>query len=851
MGVFQDISALHKQSKRSFNHLHNELVYRFFDNETGVFENKSSLGFGFRLGIFGGANDDLIKSLNRLICDFPQGDKWDYQFCLLGNNLVEHYLRENQIKMSGRGGITAELAKRDADYYNYASKNGFSHRQPYYFDVRDYQAFVFVTTTASKEKLLTFKDTFKTASEVVGFHLEQVTPSTLIWYVEQIANFNRDTSTPIAPIYNDLEPINSQVLAPDSEFLNCKNHIQVRFTDEQNNQQNYRMVNLGLRRLPSDFRLYGLPECFSSIRNIAKSIQCPHLMTVNFKLEDRGKSQIDNDAKIADLTKTLESKLRAFVPTAGDEVEERKELQKGLIDGEYLLASMSLNVALFTDKKNEKRHVSAATTAFSGAGCEVMPIGILQAQAFFSILPFSMINYWPDIKKAARVNTLKTSNLVNFLPITMDSKNLNGGVLLPTMRQQLSYFDPWMCGTDNQNIALSGGSGSGKSFLTQKIVSSVHSSGGKVWILDKGGSFKKMTLLFGGVYMTASDIFLNPFTHLGSFSHEDIDPNSGEKINPLKEALDNITSLFASMSSPRGQLSDFQNSCLGDAIVAAWEKHNNAAKVDDVQDELFAIAENLRSTGQNADQISQLATQLNKYRENGIYGDIFNKPSMLDPNIDITTLELDGFPPAVLRPVIFALMVAINQQMYLSGNRKTRKLCVIEEAWSLLSGSDESARSFIQQGYRTARKFGGSFCTVTQGFQDFFANSEAEACYNNSDIHIVMRQGQAFDRFVQDNPNKFTQFEEHVIRNFERAGSAGYSCLMLKIGGRTSFHRFFADPYTRATFSTEPIEWSFTEELLDKGYGIEEAVSLTSEKFYGEEIAEFNRNIYGDSNEKS
>ncbi len=849
MGVFKDISELHKQSKRTFNHFHNELVYRFFDEKTDVFENKNSIGFGFRLGLFGGANDELVESLNRLICEFPQGEKWDYQFCLLGNNMVEHFLRSNQSVMSQRGGITAELAKRDADYYRYASKHGFSHRQPYYFDVRDYQAFVFVTTTSTKENLLAFKEVFKTSSEVVGFHLTPITPESLIWYVEQISNFNRDAHSPVSPVYNGLQPINSQILAPDTEFLSCKNHIQVRYTDEENRQQNYRIVNLGLRRLPSDFRLYGLPECFSSIRNIAKSVQCPHLMTVNFKLEDRGTSQIKNDTKIGDLTKTLESKLRALVPTASDELEERKELQKGLINQEYLLASMSLNVCLFTNKENEKKHVSAATTSFSGAGCEVMPVGILQAQAFFSILPFSMINYWSDIKKAARVNTLKTSNLINFLPITMDHKNLNGGVLLPTMRQQLSYFDPWSCGTDNQNIALSGGSGSGKSFLTQKIVSSVHSAGGKVWILDKGGSFKKMTLLFGGVYMTPKDIFLNPFTHLGSFTRDEFKTDAGERVDPLKEALDNITSLFASMGSPRGQLDDFQTACLGDAIVNAWEKHNNKTLVDDVQEELFAIAKNLRDQGLISDQISQLATQLNKYRSDGIYGDIFNKPSMLDPNIDITTLELEGFPPAVLRPVIFSLIVAINQQMYLSGNRKTRKLCVIEEAWSLLSGANESAREFIQLGYRTARKFGGSFCTVTQGFQDFFANPEAEACYNNSDIHIIMRQGQAFDRFVQDNPNKFSSFEEHVIRNFERAGSAGYSCVMLKTGGNTSFHRFFADPFSRATFSTEPNEWAYTEELLGKGYEIYDAVQLTSQKFYGEEIAEFERNVYGEADE--
>ncbi|MFA0125422.1 type IV secretion system protein TraC, partial [Vibrio sp. 10N.261.48.A2] len=230
------------------------------------------------------------------------------------------------------------------------------------------------------------------------------------------------------------------------------------------------------------------------------------------------------------------------------------------------------------------------------------------------------------------------------------------------------------------------------------------------------------------------------FTHLGSFSEQ----QDGD-VDPLKLALDNITALFASMSSPKGELSDFQMAILGDAIVKAWGQHKQNTKVNDVQSALFSEAQSLREQGQNGDEIAKLGSQLNKFCVGEIYGDIFNKPSMLNPNNDITTLELDGFPSAVMRPVIFALMVAINQQMYLSGDRSTRKLCVIEEAWSLLSGANESAREFIQLGYRTARKFGGAFLTVTQGFQDFFANPEAQACYNNSDIRIIMRQGAAFD----------------------------------------------------------------------------------------------------------
>ncbi|MFA0124566.1 type IV secretion system protein TraC, partial [Vibrio sp. 10N.261.48.A2] len=117
---------------------------------------------------------------------------------------------------------------------------------------------------------------------------------------------------------------------------------------------------------------------------------------MNFKIDDKGRSQTQNDTKIADLTKTLESKLRAFVPTAGDELQERKDLQKGLLSQEFLLASMSVTLILLTNESHQKKHVAAASTSFSSAGLELMPIGILQAQAVMSSLPFQMLNYRND-----------------------------------------------------------------------------------------------------------------------------------------------------------------------------------------------------------------------------------------------------------------------------------------------------------------------------------------------------------------------------------------------------------------------------------------------------------------------
>ncbi|MFS1963325.1 hypothetical protein BCU31_025380 [Vibrio lentus] len=153
-------------------------------------------------------------------------------------------------------------------------------------------------------------------------------------------------------------------------------------------------------------------------------------------------------------------------------------------------------------------------------------------------------------------------------------------------------------------------------------------------------------------------------------------------------------------------------------------------------------------------RIRDIAVQLNKYCAEGIYGDTFNKPSMLDPNVDITTLEFQGFLEDVLRPVVFALIVSINQQMYLSGSRSTPKMCIIEEAWSFMSGvTNAQTRSFISHSAIERRvKLGGSFCTVTQGIADFFVNEEARASYDNSDIHITLRQGEGFEKFFARQP---------------------------------------------------------------------------------------------------
>ncbi|WCP70315.1 type IV secretion system protein TraC (plasmid) [Vibrio tubiashii] len=836
------LSAVFKDAKKSQNHMHQELPYRHYDYTENLFDNRTSRGFGLQISVLGGANDQLIISLNNLVTTLPQGKKWDYQLQLIGHNRVGHYIDANEKVLAQRGGILAEMAKRDAQYARYAAKQGFFHHQKNnHFDLRDYEAYFFVSTTGKNpDALRDVRSDVETALVQLGFDTLTVYPEMLLSHVGDILNFDPGQDRPLTRNYNPLDPLNLQALSPDTECLMRRDHLALRHTSPKGEEVKTRVVSMGLSKLPHDFRLYGLPECFASIRNVSRTIVCPHMLTLNFRCEPTGKQEADNNNKINDLTKTVESKMVLLAPTAKEELKERKDIQAGLNGKEFIVTSMAFTLTLFTQDTRQRQDVQAAKNAFEGAGLNLITLNMLQSQSLLSVLPFMMSDgFWNDAKKAGRVRTLKSSNLVNFFPLVLDFKRLKPGMLLPTMRQQISFFDAFTCGSDNQNIALTGGSGAGKSFLVQEIARCVYAMMGKVWILDKGESYKKLTLMLGGTYMTHQNIYLSPFTHLGKIADgQTFVDEHGQEVNPLAEALHNITALFTTIASPYDPLTSYQQTILGSAIVTAWERNKTATRVDDVREALLEKYQELEDI-----RIRDIAVQLEQYCTGGIHDELFNQPSMLDPNVHFTTLELDGFSPSVLRSVIFALIVTINQQMYLSGSRSTPKMCIIEEAWSLLSGSNKQAQEFINQGYRTARKFGGSFCTVTQGIDDFFANEEAKACYNNSDIHFILRQGEGFNKYVMDNPNAFTRLEKDLIQRFEKSSTAGYSSVRVKAGGHVSYHRFFADPVKRAMYSTEPNEYEYCEKLYQSGMTISDAVNQTSMHFYGEQIREFESHL--------
>lgn len=842
------LSDLFKERKGE--QLNEQLPYHYFSEEENLFYNSSSIGFGFELSPLSFASDSIAESLNTLLLGLPEGDDFDYHISLRSTSRVNSLVEINRKASAQYGGIYERFANNQAIYTNWASKNGFMSEfgNDAKFDLREYQCCFFVSTKNAKkeDKLAELQESLKIELIQIGMSVIDIKPAYLVNKINDSFNFSVEAIDHPSFEYNPYEEIYKQCLSTDSQYLVHDDSIEYKFTNYDGQKEKARIVTLGLQKLPLEFQLFRLPNCFADIMNVNKSIQCPFELSLSFRIEDKGKVTVQNDSKIKKLSKWENTAIGAFMPNLGKELNERRLLKEGLTKQNCKTAKMFFNLTLFSTDNEYKSHKKAAMNSFQNEGLMLTPNDLSHNASFLGSLPFmNSDGFFDDLEKLKLVRKVKTTNLVNFLPLVTDPYSYGIGLLLPTFRRSLYFFDPFNCGSDNFNIAIGANSGSGKSFLTQAIEKNVLERGGSVWVLDKGESYKKSTKMFNGVFMNHNDITLNPFTHLNKIaSGESFIDEDGEMVNPLQAVISDIVNLFVIIASPNKQVEQVHRIAFMKAIENTYKKFGVEAKVDNVRDEMEIIAKEREDKG-----ISDLAYNLNPYCTDGLFPKIFNEPSKLDPNVKLTVLEMDGFNDDLLQSAVYALMVNINQAMYLSGDRSTPKMCIIEEAWKLMAGDNAIAANFIEEGYRTARKFRGSFCSVTQGIKDYFRSSGSEAAYNNSDIKIFLRQGDGFDNYTTENPTAFTPYEKMMLKSFPTAKKAGFSSMMLRIGGNASFHRFFADPVTAAMLNTDGIEYQMVETLEKSGLSTEQAIMKTAEHFHKEDLNKFN-NIISDWNKK-
>lgn len=855
--------------------------YRYYDEADELFINENTLGFGLELSVLCGANEKIIHGLSDLL-RFKIEESYDVQFTLWGSREVGEQIDRAFVNQYQLGGMYRSLADISRKYYRKAAETQFKNPRDIPLSLRDYRVFCFVSKRTkynqrALDELLQLRTSLEAELKAVGLSFFRVRIDAFLKVVRSWLHpsqhideskdhydihesIHRQIVDPSFELIQDLQDLTLEFEAPKGTKGDNDKGIQKGSQLARLKRMQSKIVNLSLKELPDKFALWMSADNFCNILHVAQSIRCPFLISFYIKLIPQHLAKNLAQDKYRELSKKASSPYAKIISGTTHAAEEWKKIRDELDKDDIRLAKTYFNLMLFSNVQNQKRDESAAISSFRYNGIELFNSKYLQLQSYLSSFPFLMSEgLSADLERFGRLKKLTTWNAASLLPIVADFKGSKSGVLLPTFRHQIAFFDPFDegLGTTNANIAVAATSGAGKSFLVQTLIMNILAQGGQCWVIDVGESYKKFCETVGGTYLTHENLKLNPFAH----------------VTNIQESSEKIRDLLAVLASPAGNLSEVQCSYLLEAVLAAWHRKERQATIDDVLDSFIdfvnkedlkngsnkTIQKNKKNDAENRfdlfDRAGQLDTRLKdiiillqKYTRSGHYGKIFNESAECINQIQstsptskltkLTVLELGGLKaqPDLLKAVLFANILSIEEAIY-DSPRDLKKMVVLDEAWQFLSGDNVYAARFIEKGYRTTRRHGGSFVTITQSINDFHQSKESEAAWNCSDIKIIMRQNaKAFEDFIADHDGFYSPYEQALIKTFGAARENGFSEFMLQIGAISSFHRLFVDPFSRVMYSSSGQEFEAVERLKRKGLSVVQAIDQVARAKYQEEF---------------
>ncbi|CAG9435572.1 type IV secretion system protein TraC [Providencia alcalifaciens] len=716
------------------------LPYRHYDAKSGLFINKTTIGFLLECTPLVGANEKIVDALDYFLRNkLPR--KTPLTFMLLGSKCISEQLGYGLKDFGWQGEQAEKFNLITRAFYERGALAGLNNKLNLPLSLRNYRLFVCYAEEHKKADALTLQKVNQTLSIVMeslagaSLHGEQINDKGLLQLVREISNFQHDQIALPSRHVDPYESLNNQC-ADRSLTLEIRPEAIHQSLSKENGQKSQtRIMNYMLEKNPTQFALWQTSDNLSNLLDPASSVSCPFAITMTVYVEDLVKTQNEANKKFTVNNSRANSKYVSWVPGVKRVAQEWGELREGLSTNQIALARYSYGITLFCEDDDEKalKAEMVLMNTYTTNRLKLCPPTFMQLRNYLALFPFTLQEgLWGDMVRSGGTLRAKSFNVVNLLPVVADNRICQRGLPIPSYRYQLSYLDIFDqtsgLGNDNYNMAVCGTSGGGKSFLIQAMIRQVLDSGGWAYVLDMGDSYKELCRSLGGVYVDARDLKLNPFAG----------------VVDIKEAAESIRDLLIVLANPSGDMDDVSKSILLNAVQDVWEgkapsgRQGNHVLIDDVHDYLNAQINDAyfdpQSTVRN--KMQEIVVSLHKYTTKGIYGEYFNsdKPA-LNEQVRFTVLEMGGLQnkPDLLAAVMFSMMIFIEQRMYLSP-RNVKKVIIIDEGWKLLDNKSSFIGDFIQGGYRTARKYYWAYITISQWIEDFDgdkASTAAKASWSN------------------------------------------------------------------------------------------------------------------------
>ena len=533
---------------RDYPSFEKELPYEYYDEKTNIFFNEYNAGLLYQVIPITGANEKIAEQLDAILREKISHDL-TLQVILIKHNQVGHDidLFSAQFKQEDIGGLKV-LGDNLNQFYKKAAVDGFYNRANRQMRLTHTDCYVVVdkkTKDSEKETenfLGQFRVGFEAALMATKIGFKRCDASDFLTMLAFYFQHDTDNIYQKSFSYDKKQWLKNQVLGSSFDLTLKHNSILFHNVDSKGKAYDTEISVLTIDKLPDDYKIW---ENINNTNNIfapQKNIACNHIISVTYVVEEQAKAETKANRKTADLDKKAKSSYALQVAGTEKKAKEWRAFREELSTQKTRSVKMLYNVVLFSKPEKTAHHLEAAINTFSYNKIQLGLCRRMQMPYFLSTLPFLFTG---RLDKGFSIPTMmwpiSSWNATQYIPILSDWCGVGKGILMPTSRDQFACIDPFssILGT-NYNIAVTGTSGSGKSFFIQMLLLNVLFNHGDVFIIDIGGSYRKLCEILGGTYLEYHHLAMNPFTHVSDITAE----------------LDDIISLFEHLSCPTKGASD-------------------------------------------------------------------------------------------------------------------------------------------------------------------------------------------------------------------------------------------------------------------------------------------------------
>ncbi len=472
-----------------------------------------------------------------------------------------------------------------------------------------------------------------------------------------------------------------------------------------------------------------LPEfTHSALMSRLTSLSFPHLLQVHVRVPEQSKELSSLQAKRR-MAHSLSQSQGGHATDLESEarLNSTEDLLRELINTGQKIFYFQMTLLVRSESKEilDGRTRSILSKVREMNGAEAMAETVANFKVWKTMLPAGNL-------VMNRPKRVKTDNLADFIPVYQPfegGKETKPVCLFHNRQGGLLRFDPFEPALPNYNTLVTGSSGAGKSFLNNLVLLQNLATNPLVYVIDIGGSYRKLCEFMGGQYIEITPPregertnAINPF-----LLRNGVTEPPPQKIKFLLSLLENI------LTDDEGdKLHKLDKSLLEEAILKVYKEAHAGGFTPRMRNLARVLSEGKDKA------LDNFSRMLYPWTEDRPYGRVLDADNSLEIEKDFVVFDLKGLSsyPDLQSVAILVITDFILGQV--DSFRDRRKQILLDECWELLKSKGSS--NFMEYCVRTLRKTGSGITFITQGLEEITASPIGAAILSNTATKFILQQ---------------------------------------------------------------------------------------------------------------